>query len=227
MCRVYNVLKALLLVVKIIPIVGFSQQVDSLRTPEIFSSQIAMFNGMPMDTESVVFLGNSITFWGNWTERLQNMTVKNRGIAGDNTYGVLERLDGILVHKPKLIFLMIGVNDLAQGFPDELIVHNINKIVDRIQQQSPTTELVLQSLLPVNPTMGKLSSHTQHAGRIPGLNCMLKGIAKTKGAHYLDLYSQFVDSDGYLRKNLTWDGVHLTEEGYKIWVKMLKCTYFF
>ncbi|MGJ1271751.1 GDSL-type esterase/lipase family protein [Sphingobacterium multivorum] len=116
MCRVYNVLKALLLVVKIIPIVGFSQQVDSLRRPEIFSSQIAMFNGMPMETESVVFLGNSITFWGNWTERLQNMTVKNRGIAGDNTYGVLERLDGILVHKPKLIFLMIGVNDLARGF---------------------------------------------------------------------------------------------------------------
>lgn len=225
MCRSFKGVRALLLLLMITPLVVLAQQLDSLRRPEIFASQVAMFNGMPMDTESVVFLGNSITFWGNWSERLQNMAVKNRGIAGDNTYGILERLDSILVHRPRLIFLMIGVNDLAQGFSDECIVHNISEIVGRIRKISPATGLVLQSILPVNPTLGKLSNHTQHAQRLPALNRALKEMAEMKGAQYLDLYPLFVDTAGYLRKNLTWDGVHLTEEGYQIWVSSLKANY--
>ncbi len=38
----------------------------------------------------------------------------------------------------------------------------------------------------------------------------------------IDLYSQFVDTDGQMKKDLTVDGVHLTEKGYKKWVDFEK-----
>ena len=58
------------------------------------------------------FKGNSLTEQaGDWSKRLNIATVKNRGIAGDITYGVLQRLNEIWYYKPTAVFILIGINE--------------------------------------------------------------------------------------------------------------------
>ena len=60
-------------------------------------------------------MGNSITAGGgNWSLRLDYPNIKNRGIGGDTTDGVLARLDEVIYFQPEAVFLLIGINDLEQ-----------------------------------------------------------------------------------------------------------------
>ena len=62
--------------------------------------------------------------------RLPN--VINRGISGDNSYGVFHRLDAVLALKPKKIFLLIGVNDIKRGTPLDIIANNYERIIQKV-----------------------------------------------------------------------------------------------
>lgn len=62
-----------------------------------------------MTSKDIIFLGNSITNGGEWSELLNNKHVKNRGISGDICMGVYDRLDAVLKGKPAKIFLLIGI----------------------------------------------------------------------------------------------------------------------
>ena len=76
---------------------------------------------------AIVFLGISITEQGWWSLLLKRGDVENRGIGGDNTFGMIDRLPDILKSKPRKIFLMAGINDLTGGQPVDTIVMNLTK----------------------------------------------------------------------------------------------------
>ena len=48
---------------------------------------------LPERDSGIVFLGNSITAWGEWAELFNDENIANRGIPGDHCDGVRERLD--------------------------------------------------------------------------------------------------------------------------------------
>ena len=64
---------------------------------------------------------------GWWSLLLKRGDVENRGIGGDNTFGMIDRLPDILKSKPRKIFLMAGINDLTGGQPVDTIVMNITR----------------------------------------------------------------------------------------------------
>lgn len=65
-----------------------------------------MFKAESLQLHDIVFLGNSITQLGrDWGTRLNNPAIKNRGIAGDVTDGVIHRLGEITYIKPTAVFL--------------------------------------------------------------------------------------------------------------------------
>ena len=72
-----------------------------------------LFEMLPLKDSAIIFLGNSITAGGEWSELLNNPNIINRGIPGDHCDGMRERLDEVLRHRPSKIFLMAGINDLA------------------------------------------------------------------------------------------------------------------
>ena len=96
----------------------------------------------------MVFLGDSITRGGQWHELFPGVAVKNRGIGGDVTTGVLSRLDPITRGRPAKVFLMIGTNDLFRGTPGQEVAANVGEIVRRIGRESPDTRVFVQSVLP-------------------------------------------------------------------------------
>jgi lysophospholipase L1-like esterase len=183
---------------------------------------LGQFRAFSHTKRDIVFLGNSITFWGLWTKRLENLRVQNRGIPGDMTFGVLDRLDEVTDGQPRKVFILIGINDLARGVPDSVILINYRRIIDRIREASPRTKVYFQSLLPTNASFHTMEAYYRQKQRILDINAALKIITEKKRIGFIDLYSHFVDSSGSLIRKYSWDGVHLNEEGYKVWVEVLR-----
>lgn len=186
-----------------------------------YHQKASLFQQLPNTKSAIIFLGDSITDGCEWDELLGDESIKNRGISGDVTQGVLDRLDEILIGQPGKLFLMIGVNDLAQGKTVESIVNNIKAILDRTQAESPNTKIYLQSLLPVNPDFGKFKNHVNKQAEILAVNQQLAKLAQGN-CEYVDLYSRFVSEDDKLNPIFTNDGLHLTVAGYQQWAIQIK-----
>ena len=174
--------------------------------------------------KDIVMLGNSLTEnGGDWAARLSNKNVRNRGIIGDEVMGVYDRLHQILHGHPTKLFLLIGVNDVSHDLTTDTIVGMIRVTVERIRKESPDTKLYLQSLLPINESFGRYKRLAGKTNMIPEINKQLEELAKEKGLTYINLFPLFTEKgSNVLRAELTTDGLHLKEEGYKIWVKAIR-----
>lgn len=183
-----------------------------------YYQRASLFEVLPVGAEDIVFVGNSITDGCEWRELFDNPHVKNRGISGDTTMGVYDRLGAILPGRPAKIFLMIGINDLSRGIAPQTVVENTRRILDRIRTESPQTRVYLQSLLPVSDAYGLFAGHTARRGDIPGINEALQQMAAETGAVYVDLFSRFVDAEtGKMNTAYSNDGLHLLGRGYLVW----------
>jgi len=180
-----------------------------------------LFELLPNDSGEIVFVGNSITDGCEWGELFKNPLIKNRGISGDITDGVLDRLNEITESKPVKIFLMIGVNDLAKGKSVDSIMHTYRMILDKIHQESPATGIFVQSVLPVNAAYPKFKNHVNKTDSIIVLNKRISELATEYGLTYIDLYKAFTGDDGQLDPRYSNDGLHLTGSGYILWKQLI------
>jgi len=195
---------------------------DSTFRPNNWNLKVGLFKSFPNSKKDIVFLGNSITAGTDWNELLQMKNARNRGISGDITYGVLERLDEVIEGKPKKVFILIGINDISRNIPDSLIIGNYRKMVSRLQAGSPKTKIYLQTLMPVNNTFTQFKNHYNKDEHIATINAALKNIAAEFGVTLIDLHPHFKDSEGKLVKEFTQDGLHLNAAGYQHWAQLLK-----
>lgn len=195
---------------------------DSTYRPGIFKLKVDQFRSYPDSRKDIIFLGNSITDGVDWVELVQNPRAKNRGISGDITYGVLERLDEVIEGKPAKVFILIGINDISRNIPDALILKNYQRMVSRIKKGSPKTKIYLQTLLPVNSSFGKFPNHYNKEVHLLAVNQGLRELAAREQVALIDLYPAFLDSDKRLVAAYTHDGLHLTAAGYRKWAEVLR-----
>ena len=185
----------------------------------------SLFEKLPVTSKDIVFLGNSITDGGEWNELLANPRVKNRGISGDRSSWMLDRLDPIVGGQPRKLFLLIGTNDLAAGVSPEEVAANIGKLLDRFAEESPWTKIYVQSILPVNgvDTKAKAKNHWKKGAEIIEANKLIEALCEgRKNVLYIDVYSALVDQKGMLDKRYTNDGLHLMGEGYLAWKEVIE-----
>ncbi len=177
---------------------------------------------MKRGTKDIIFLGNSLTHYIDWAELLGEPNARNRGISGDITFGVLERLDEVIEGKPAKVFILIGINDIARSIPDSVILSNYGRIISRIKAGSPKTKIYFQTLLPVNNEVGSPKGHYNKDEHIAAVNEGLKALAAREKITLIDLHPHFLDANKKLEKRLTYDGLHLNAEGYNVWANVLK-----
>jgi len=186
-----------------------------------YRQRVTHFRTLPKTKDDIIFLGNSITDGGEWNELFSNSRIKNRGISGDITAGVIHRMDEVTDRRPAKVFLLIGTNDLARGISPDSLVKNIMLIADYIRQQSPATQLFVQSVLPVNAVYNKFATHTNKSAEINQVNAAL--LQKAEGHHYLyiNIHDAFCDAEGKMNARLTNDGLHLKGQGYLLWKHLI------
>lgn len=171
-------------------------------------------------TANVVFAGNSLIqlFPRELLEREFPGAV-NRGIGGDMTELLLERLDeDILSLAPKALVLEIGGNDLIQGKCLDSIEKNLISILDKVTRTLPNTKVVVLSVPPVrNQTLNQIS---------PVLNLSWVAILPSyKNVVFLDNWQWLREKDRPALRSEFWleqDKIHLNENAYRIWVQKLK-----
>ncbi len=188
------------------------EMVRAMQASKI-ESRIDFFEQYPVSDHDIVFLGDSITANAQWNELFTGITVKNRGVAGDTTVNVLARLDQVIQGQPQKVFLLVGTNDLTHGPADRKASYqNYLTIVNRIINESPNTQLVLQSLMPRNKA---------YRQEIESFNAFIEGLAASKDLRYINLYPHFLSKQGELKEELTNDILHINGEGYRLWRSLL------
>ncbi len=198
------------------------KKIDSSYNNSYYQGRMELFNSLGGLKKATVFLGNSITERGQWGELLPGEIIMNRGIGGDNTFGVLARLGDVTKYKPKRIFLLIGINDLGRGLPIEVISNNYKRIIQQIKTESPKTKLYVQSVLPMNESLLKAVYLKNKKDSVTKLNESIRAIAKAEGVPYINLHPVFADIKGELKEAFTQDGIHLRPSAYVEWVTFLK-----
>jgi lysophospholipase L1-like esterase len=197
-------------------------KIDSAIRPGSYQLRLGFFKSYPNSKKDIIFVGNSITQGIDWAELLQNKHARNRGISGDITYGVLERLREITEGQPAKVFVLIGINDIEHNIPDTLIVNNYRRIIRQIKAESPRTKIYFHTLLPVNNEFTQFKKHYNKDEHIAFVNAGLKKIAAEENITLIDLHPHFLDASNKLDKRYTVDGLHLNAEGYKVWAGILK-----
>ena len=173
----------------------------------LYEERIEQFKKHPIGNNKIVFLGNSIT------------------------EGILVRLDEIIFYKPLAVFLLIGINDIFDtDIPNRekitpiYVANNIIKIANQIIDHSPSTEIFIQTILPINHEIyieenGFFPKHNVALSeQIIQINSMIMNQVAGQQYKVIDLHSVFTDQDGLMNREYTADGVHLNNNGYSIWV---------
>ena len=202
---------------------AFSQvKIDSSYNNTYYQGRMELFNSLRIPKKATVFLGNSITERGMWHELLPGEIIANRGIGGDNTFGVLARIQPAIDSKPKKLFLLIGINDLSRNLPVDVIASNYEKIIKRFMEGTPKTKIYLQSVLPVNDDILKFDYIKNKGHLIKELNVRIKELAQKYNLTFINLHQVFNNGEDKLLPEYTKDGIHLVPDAYVRWVDFLK-----
>lgn len=170
----------------------------------------------------IVLAGDSITdFYNNYelfyayTEK-SGKAVYNRGIGGDTTNRLIERLESnVLCLEPEKVVYLIGTNDHAKGASDEYIVENIKKIIEMTRKTCPDCKIAIQSIYPV-------IDHKQRKNKnLKPINELIKKLCRETDTVYIDLFDALCDDNGSFRKSFTYDGLHPNVHGYEVVTKGL------
>ncbi|MBQ6653087.1 MAG: serine acetyltransferase [Prevotella sp.] len=194
------------------------------KASDHYNERVAEFEQLPAITSAdIVMLGNSLTeFGGDWSERLGCDHVVNRGIIGDTSTGIYHRLCQILPGKPKAIFLLCGTNDVSHNLTPRQVFERCCRVIEKIRKDAPQTKLFVQSLVPINESFGRWKLLTGKTNHIPAINRLLKNYCKRRGITYIDLFPNFVEpGTNVLRRNYTTDGIHFSDDGYRVWATVL------
>ncbi|MEZ0579067.1 GDSL-type esterase/lipase family protein [Nocardioides sp. MH1] len=163
----------------------------------------------------VLFIGDSLTEGGLWSDLLPELPTTNRGIGGEGTYDLLERVESA-INDPLAVSLLIGTNDLHG--PRELrgveqVAERTEEIIRRIRALAPDALLLVNSLLPRTELF---------RDRLREINALNEEAAARHGATYVDLWPTFADDAGVIRNDYTRDGLHITPAGYLAWAAVLR-----
>jgi lysophospholipase L1-like esterase len=208
------------LTTKIFQVVNAKAKTIQVAAETYYLHQTSLFQILPKSQSEIIFLGDSITDECEWAELLENPKLKNRGISGDTTKGILHRLNDVVKFQPAQIFLMIGVNNFIHYDSSvEIILADYRQIITEIRAQSPNTEIFLQSVLPVNKTKYGIRVNNNN---IINLNLSLTELTKEFSLQYIDLFSHLSDSQNQLDERYTLDGLHLNGQAYLVWKQVIE-----
>lgn len=180
------------------------------KVKEYRETKIAMYieeNNKYEDYEvDVAFLGDSLTDGYDVANYFPNYVVSNRGIGGDTTFTLEERLQVSAYDlKPKVVVMLIGANNFKTMFD------NYEDILIGLKENLPNTKVILLSLSSMSGEWGKNNQLAAYN------NVKIKMLADKYNFTYVDIYSPLLNIEtGEIYPEYTTDGGHLTKEGYDV-----------
>lgn len=194
------------------------EKVNTWANFEQFKNENDKLSRLKNGEERVVFLGNSITIGWQEThpEFFENKTYVNRGISGQTTPQMLVRFYADVIDiQATTVVILAGTNDIAGNtgpMSIDMILNNIKSMTNIALANN--VKVILCSVLPAYDY--PWSPNKNPNIKIPKLNSKIKKYAIETGVHYLDYFKALDNGNNGINKEFSYDGVHLTLEGYKV-----------
>ena len=198
-------------------IAGMMQAQEKYEYNEFYYQRSSLFELLPVGNDDIVFFGNSITNGCEWHELFGDSHIKNRGISSDVIQGLYDRCEPMMKGQPRKVFVMAGVNDVSHNLSPDSIATAMEKLIVRMKELSPRTEIYLQSMLPINNDFRRYKAMLGKEQVIVECNVRFKALAERLGVTWIDLYALFADADGKMPRRYTNDGLHLLGPAYIVW----------
>jgi lysophospholipase L1-like esterase len=186
--------------------------------PERYAKDIAAFAAQPAETGGIVFTGSSsIRLWTSLKEDFPDLPVLNRGFGGSVANDLIVHFDTVILrHKPKLLVLYTGSNDLNAKLTVDEAFADYTSLLDKVHEKLPQTRIIITSV--------KIGE--KRISQIPQVHALNRRLAAWAEEHpwsrYVDCTSYLADADGHpIRKYYRDDLLHLSPAGYAEWIKVL------
>jgi len=172
-------------------------------------------NNFSSQKVEIIMYGDSHIAYGNWEELLNRKDVLKQGFPGFTSSNLaLMTKFKVIDYKPKICFIMVGINDIVAGIPLKRIKSNYKTILNDLKGNN--IKPIIQSVLyQVNNPGNNIL--------VDSINTFLVNYCVHNDMTYLDLNCKLSNPSSLKPENST-DGSHLNERGYKIWAKEIELT---
>lgn len=117
------------------------------------------------------------------------------------------------------IYLMLGMNELGYG-NTEMYLEQYRQVLEQIREWQPEAVIYVMANLHVSREKNNMESEFNNIN-INDKNAASASLANGTDVFYLDVNPVFTDEEGYLKSELTFDGVHLYAKHYDAWREFL------
>ncbi len=158
-----------------------------------------------------------------WTPSSGTLTLSYQSIATivyPETGEEIPITDAVSRAKPEYMVITLGVNGVS-FMDEENFVREYTDLVKRIQENSPDTKIILNSIYPVAASYQYQSDINND--KIRAANGWVERVAGDTGVRFLNSFEAIVGEDGYLPEQYqNGDGIHLNTAGFNIILDYIK-----
>lgn len=168
--------------------------------------------------ETIVFTGSSsVRFWHDVENRFPKYQIVNSGFGGSRASDLLIHSEELILRfNPKKVFIYEGDNDISDRIKSKVILENMMKIIHRIKEKNPLTQIVL---IAAKPSISRWNLK----GKYKRLNRKFKKLAsKDKLIHFANVWHPMLEGKKVKQDIFIEDGLHMNSKGYDIWYSVLK-----
>lgn len=145
--------------------------------------------------------------------------LSDKGIKNPKT-GEKVNLSEVLQQKEYgKIYIMLGLNELGYG-NTERFYEKYKEVLEKIKEWQPQAVIFVMANLHVSQEKNNYSTEFNNIN-VNDKNVAVANLADGINIFYLDCNPLFVDESGFLKAELTFDGVHLYANSYSVWKDFL------
>jgi lysophospholipase L1-like esterase len=188
---------------------------------KIWQSEIDAFDkldGVNPLQDGILFTGSSsIRMWKDPAKDFNNPKILNRGFGGSQIIDLIENFDQVILkYHPQKIVIYSGDNDIQEGKSAEIVFGDFCVLYGMIKAKLPNAQVYY---IAIKPSLNRWNKVIE----MQKANTMIHEYLNTKSnATFVDIFSPMIDITG--KPSEKWfieDGLHMTDEGYKLWTKIL------
>jgi lysophospholipase L1-like esterase len=172
----------------------------------------------PPQEGGVVFVGSSsIRLW-DLEKSFPNLNAVNRGFGGSEVADSVKHVDLLVLrHKPRVVVLYAGDNDIAHEKTPEQVARDFDAFVSAVRKELPETKILYIAIKP-SVARWKLADQIRDANSRIQAAC-----EKDEHCEFVDVWPPMLGDDGKPKPELfNDDGLHMNDAGYAIWAKRLE-----
>ncbi|MDD4270440.1 MAG: SGNH/GDSL hydrolase family protein [Thermoguttaceae bacterium] len=200
---------------------GLGGEEKAKRGPQRWEPNIARFEQQdredPPEKGGILFVGSSSIVRWDVAKWFPDMPVLNRGFGGSQIADSVHFAERIVIpYRPRTIVFYAGDNDLAAGKAPEQVLADFKAFVSKVRASLPEAKIIYVGIKPSIKRWSLIEPVRKANGLIR------EAISSDARSIFVDVDSPMIGTGGMPRKELyIADGLHLSDEGYAVWTKLL------